>query len=134
MIPPKAKQIAVEIRKWVEKNLPEHCDSNLEGCCSFGSYLLSKVLQKNGFEAYFVEGEYDDEYHCWVELNDVIIDITATQFGDFPQVYVTDSDDKYYINTYGNNAIRTVKKQWYQGGWINRFHKKLPKVLKEIQT
>lgn len=134
MISPEVKQIAAEIRRWIETNLPEHCNPNLEGCCSFGSYLLSKVLQKNGYDAYFVEGEYDDNFHCWVELDNVIIDITATQFGDLPKVYITETDDNYYINTYGIKAVREVKKKWYQGGWLNRFNKKLPRLLKELRA
>jgi hypothetical protein len=132
MIPPEVKQIATEVRRWIEQNLPSDCDDNLCGACSFGSYLLTKVLQKNGYDAYFVEGDYKNSCHCWVELDDVIIDITATQFGNYPKIYITNNDDNYYINTYGTNAVREVKKQWFQGGWIKRFNKKLPYLLREM--
>lgn len=53
------------------------------GACGDASYLLAKYLESNGCGPFeYVQGKRDiDGYtHAWLEINGVIVDITADQF------------------------------------------------------
>ena len=57
-----------------------------KGSCGDASLLLGKYLIENGFEPKYKNGKNgkyegnDVKSHAWLELNDIIIDITARQF------------------------------------------------------
>ena len=61
--------------------------TDLEGACASASYVLWKHLRKQGYDADFIMGSYHGFNHCWVEIEDRILDITATQFGVRKKVY-----------------------------------------------
>ena len=91
-----ANRVRQQVREWIADN--DGCDtSDMWGACSISSYTLSKVLKSKGYNVDFVCGITSIEGHCWVELdNDVIIDVTATQFDKrLPDVYIT-SKKNYY--------------------------------------
>lgn len=58
----------------------------LVGACSVGSAALVRLLRRRGIPAVFVLGSYTHiqvmpgSVHCWVQVGDEIIDVTATQF------------------------------------------------------
>ena len=68
--------------------------------CAVASHHLWRTLQKAGYDCNFIEGEWDyDVCHCWVEIDDHILDVTATQFYNITEkVYLTKiGDTEYYV-------------------------------------
>lgn len=61
--------------------------NHLMGACAIGAACVYNLLKNSGFEPFFIKGLYKWEKHnyydehCWVEVNQYIVDITATQFG-----------------------------------------------------
>lgn len=92
-----------------------------DGCRAYGlCFLLSKELMYHlRLEAYpcrLIQGaflptiikdhpEYAG-YHCWVELYDLIVDITASQF--------TEIEQDILIGTYENYPQYIVPKRFYE--------------------
>lgn len=59
------------------------------GACGNVSEVLARVMRERlGLDALYVSGtdSVDRQSHAWVEVNDVIIDITADQFGQPPVI------------------------------------------------
>lgn len=51
--------------------------------CDYSSYILGAYLStKFDIEPVYTEGDYeeDDNAHCWLSINDIIIDFTLSQF------------------------------------------------------
>jgi hypothetical protein len=80
-------------------NLPEQLPEFPRGCCGPVSWVLGAVLgNKYGHNVVYVLGKRDNvsyghhqkepQSHAWVEINDIIVDITSDQFPDRPSVYV----------------------------------------------
>ncbi|GED72596.1 hypothetical protein BRE01_62980 [Brevibacillus reuszeri] len=60
------------------------------GCCGDTSTLFSKFLQSKGIETHYVWGMWGEYSHAWLELDDILIDLTADQFdGVTEEVMVT---------------------------------------------
>ena len=75
-----ALECAATVRKVAEK----FGNKSLAGICSACSLALAAALQDKGIKAEIVLGYYGSPYarnfHVWVEVDGVIIDVTATQF------------------------------------------------------
>ena len=82
----KLSQILKETRNWAEIEghkigFPE----DLMGMCAIVSKKLFNQLKKNGYKVKIV---YNPR-HCFVILNNRIIDLTATQFGKYyPKIHI----------------------------------------------
>jgi hypothetical protein len=75
---------------------------------------------------------YEDEIlinHCWVEVDGKIVDITATQFGEYPEVYIVSKADMKYC------AIRTIywAKELREQGWPQE-QRPVKKIVDRILT
>ena len=92
-------QVAEKVRDSIAKELGDSFPSGLGGDCAVSSYTLHKKLNRLGFKSKFVQGHYRMMEHCWVEIDNLIIDITATQFGIKEKVYITRTNDKNYQPT-----------------------------------
>lgn len=68
---------------------------NLAGGCLMASYMLCYVLRNHGIKSVLIQGQFKNDYHWWITVDDCVIDITATQFGKFPKVYTTENDTRY---------------------------------------
>lgn len=98
----KLKEIVLETRAWGEK-LPiarDYCP-DLAGLCAIVSKELCERLQQNGYKAKIAY----NGHHCFVILQGRIIDLTATQFGNYPKIYIKKlpdyiSSDKLYGSTW----------------------------------
>ncbi|MGO7542217.1 hypothetical protein ACC680_26955 [Rhizobium ruizarguesonis] len=69
-----------------------------DGACEDASLLLARFLGENGFgEFRHMAGKRGDRSHVWLQQGNVILDITADQFSDFPHgpVYVGTDGDWY---------------------------------------
>ncbi len=93
----------------------EYRRTTLCGMCAIASVALAKSLQVNyNIEANIVIGCQNDNYigrsHCWVEVNDYIIDVTATQF-NLDAIIVASKEilDHYPYNEYNFHKIIPIK-------------------------
>ena len=85
------------------ESLDFHGREDLGCMCATASFALYTELKKNGYDCTFVSGRFKDWCdHCWVEIDEMIVDITATQFsgkydsGRFDKVFVVpNTDDRY---------------------------------------
>lgn len=80
------RPIARTVRQWAERHLTRkkqkdfHRAKDLSCMCAYASTILFVALSKHANIAqhlYFVQGPC----HCYLRFKDIIIDITATQFG-----------------------------------------------------
>jgi hypothetical protein len=92
----------------------------MAGYCGLGAVLLYRVAAIHNIKTDFVLGTFKTPTrkrktsgHCWVEFGDHIIDVTASQFGMKPRVYVSDiGDDRYYFIAKNDNAIVAIENNW----------------------
>jgi hypothetical protein len=57
-------------------------EMNLCGACAIASIVLWRALRAAGFrDTSVVRGWYFGSNHCWVEVEGLLVDVTATQFG-----------------------------------------------------
>ena len=116
------RALAKRFRAWL-LSLPEMRGFGEDLCCAcaISSEALTRFFRREGFDAKFVEGQFEPECwedhtnHCWVEVADKwIVDITATQFDDgFPGAHIVPLDDEDYIAfRRGPYALRHVRKEW----------------------
>ncbi len=110
----------------LRRAFPDTIGADLAGGCAIASSILAAALQRLGLRAKLVVGVYDDRRaagfcatwfrfvgclssHAWVELDGLILDVTATQFRGHPAVYVTDvRDHRYYARHVGQHAKRAL--------------------------
>jgi hypothetical protein len=64
-----------------QTKLPVGLQAFPSGACADASLLLAKYLQEKGEgKAEYVSGNDGNQTHAWLELDSIIIDITADQF------------------------------------------------------
>jgi hypothetical protein len=107
------RRIAARVRRRVLKQVPlvyegepyESCHGGvglhrLSGLCAIASYELVVELHRAGYmNAALVKGYFYGKRngnHCWVWLDDLIIDVTATQFDVPSPVLIARVDDPRY--------------------------------------
>lgn len=73
------KFIRSQVEIWTKDN-PDIDQYDLGGACAIASYTLYRCLIKLGYEPKLIMADSSCGCHCWVELNNYIIDLTATQF------------------------------------------------------
>lgn len=88
--------------------------------CDTSSDILASFLKVNypNNDIKFIEGLYNIDYHCWMEIDGNILDFTIVQFiGDYDvnKPFI----DKMYYNSYVK--IREVEPSFTQFNDINNF-------------
>lgn len=81
------KKIAQQVRRWAVKNRDNYDYSfphDLGGMCAIAASQLWKRLTEAGIEAKLAIRNHGCESHCFVIVDDYIVDVTATQFGMEP--------------------------------------------------
>lgn len=80
-------ELAHKLRKKAEKlvcnkeSLFKYFDSDLGCMCAVAATSLKEIFAMNGFKSYVICGMFRGKYeHCWLEDDNYIYDITATQF------------------------------------------------------
>ena len=68
-------RLAKIVRNQFETEYPSN--STLAGLCGLASFRLMKLANNNGMYPALCGGYYKNYGHCWIEINDKIIDITA---------------------------------------------------------
>lgn len=109
--------VALAVRVATQELATELMDvePNLSGACAVASHALAGMLRQRGFAAEFAHGSYrtetnsDHNCHCWVVVDgNLIIDVTATQFGEQALVCVPRTKaevGKYEIENAGRSAV-----------------------------
>lgn len=114
-------------------------DQNLQGACGVASRVLARCYRRLGVECDFVMGWFKDpepwddetENHCWVEIpsRDLIVDVTATQFGIQSKVYITTPGWPYVPSVKNLKATRRLAR-WDGQSHIN-YHDRLIAIENE---
>lgn len=113
----------------LRRGFPDTIGADLLGGCAIASSILVRALQRLGLRASIVVGVYDDRRavgltptgfrfvgtrgaHAWVEVDGLIVDVTATQFRGPPAVYVTDVRDHRYNAHHIGSEARAALLRW----------------------
>lgn len=91
----------------IRRDHPMAISEELCGGCAIGSYLFHTIAKQSGMASEMVYGKVDGSTHVWCLLDRrTVVDVTMTQFGSFPAVYVVDADDALHDpETYGPAAL-----------------------------
>ena len=120
----KIRSIAKIVRKKCEvfaksrasTNYDFHDKDDLSCMCAVASFVLAEALRKNGFECNVIHGNFSrygcyNSEHCWVEVKNKIIDITATQFkSSIPKVYIVSNKNRQFIDKEIKNDYQSFYK------------------------
>ena len=110
-------EVAQETRIWAENTF--NGTEELDCLCAICSYDIFKKLHKQGIDAWFVMNKGSS--HCYVLVDETIVDVTATQFGNFPKVMVR---NKYQL---GGKGMWSVGRKAITDEKVRQFLKKWPK-------
>ncbi len=79
---------ATAVRRRVEIIAPALiCPPNLRGMCGYGASGVFLALRERGVRtARVVQGSFGGLPHFWAEVDGLLVDVTATQFGEYPPV------------------------------------------------
>jgi len=97
-------------------------DAKDMGCgCALASVALMRLLDAAGIECTLLLGEFKGMTHCWIQVEDTYIDITATQFGDFERVHVEISGSSKHYTTHaaGEGALLDLA-AWAEQAPVNQ--------------
>ncbi|MFG0337706.1 hypothetical protein ACF8FF_07210 [Pseudomonas sp. zjy_13] len=76
--------------------LPPHMQKFPTCCCGVISELLGEYLAAAGVSSTYVVGKNQIASHAWLEVDDLVVDLTADQFEGRPPVFVGLKDDWYF--------------------------------------
>jgi hypothetical protein len=103
-------------------------DESLTCWCAIGSSVLKRILkEKHNLNPKFVRGACLNGNHCWIELEEYAIDITASQF--FNQKVKIFKTKKYNKDEY--DPIEVLENE-YKLDWGDQAPK--PKHLKAVKA
>ena len=101
------RTLATRFRMAVRATHPEEVDPEVrfivasfpKGVCGAICFLLGHYLRENGFpQAEYVNGirPSDGESHAWIEIGDIIVDITGSQFPEIPDDVIVTLDPVWH--------------------------------------
>ena len=113
---------------------------DLTGLCAIASYILKSSLRKEKIKSRVICGVFDEssnfefweneeeDNHCWLEVDNEIVDITASQFG-LEDIHITVAKDSRYKKNLEIKRIKLLKDR----GWPDY---QLPRkdIVKKILT
>jgi hypothetical protein len=119
MIDKKIINLAKQTRSWAlniaeqsDRNDPKGWDLNLTNMCVMCSAYLAYNLYKNGYSDVEI---VDSGIHTFVMLENIVIDVTATQFGAFDDILVIryeDIKDKSIMWSENDSIPKTRTQPW----------------------
>ncbi len=101
----KVKEIALKIREATQrfatpaKQRMVFGDAEYLSCfCAIASHALLTAYKLHGIEAKMVIGDFKYDNHCWVEIGNMIVDITVSQFHGYGEekVFITNTKNRSY--------------------------------------
>lgn len=149
-----ARAVRARVSAYVSgKNNWDIVPSTMQGACGIASYILASVLFNRGVQCELVVGEfyftsqhpYDEEAysrpicgHCWVEIGQTRLDITASQFNvewqaDYPEVLVGDASDRALRERHRGLAAVKCLTDWQTQSPLHKEHwEELGKIITEF--
>jgi hypothetical protein len=124
---PAVALLAMQVRqRLVDELVPRGFDATLRRACAVASYTLAQVITQRVTPVTFVRGFFDMNRtqwapHCWIEVDQHVVDITATQFGsEYAAVRILKLDDtcrpraprRYIPEDGGVSALAEVNRRW----------------------
>lgn len=113
-----ASKVRKAVKKWVYLN-PAISHKRLAGACGIASYTLYRALKRKGYSPILACWVSKFGGHAWVELGNIVIDVTATQFGRYPAVHIVGRNQYDVIEkregeiVYNRKAVRCIS-TWHQ--------------------
>ena len=98
------------------------CPDTLEGYCGRASAQLYLALRREGLRS---AEFWDGDCHSFVTYRGKIIDITATQFGSYPDVHVCDFDDTVSTRNGDSCYCCPTRNKGVNGHWAYTHEDKL---------
>jgi hypothetical protein len=107
-----ARLVRLEAER-LARDLNGDTDNCLAGYCGDTSKILLELLGK---DATFESGCFSNDGHAWLRLkNGMVLDLTASQFGPYPKVYLC-KGRKYQVQQRGRTAVLDLY-QWGDKYW-----------------
>ncbi len=109
------RELAVKFRKAILKcdrmELPLSLADFPTGSCADASLLVGSYFKDNGINGFvLIKGKRGEgsslETHYWIEKNEVLVDITAIQFGDTKEEVVIDKTDSGWYGTFKKEILQ----------------------------
>lgn len=108
--------IAHDTRRWaksLQREYPHAFGSDLSCMCGIANFELFKRLKRRRFRVFM----RSNSIHCFLEWGKYVLDITATQFGDYPAVAIVDpkarrGEEFWYKRSRRLGNLRKAK-QWF---------------------
>lgn len=91
----KALEIFAESHDSVHEDY--HKSNDLQSMCAVGSVFLSKLFEKHGHDVQIYELSFRCGGHCFIRVNELAVDLTATQFKNVKRKVVI-KDFRHYIS------------------------------------
>lgn len=113
-------KLALKARGHIIRFMPEW-DYDLGGACGVASYHLMRLANKVKVYPDFVAGTFsmdgESQGHCWIEYQNHIVDLTATQFSiDYDAIHIVPTNDMHYLFDFKTNitlnAYNNALKSW----------------------
>lgn len=84
------KEIAKKARGSAQEfaEMWDFCPETLKYACAHAARILFEMLENEGYSPKFGIYLGDNEGHVFIEVDDFILDITATQYGNYSEVVV----------------------------------------------
>ena len=117
--------IAASCRTWAEEfaNEAELFSSDLNGLCGIASAKVFLELKAKGYKPVIHLHAGDDCAHCFVVVEDYIVDVTATQFWGHKDVKVVVLHEKeavefeYYTTSKTFTTVKALRKHQESTQW-----------------
>lgn len=95
---------------------PSFSPRDLGGYCGIGSHVLARCLRYAGVRTQIRHGERKEGGgHVWlvIEGTEIAVDITATQFGPYPPVFIfNQGDEPGWVTRSQGLYVRGFLKRW----------------------
>jgi hypothetical protein len=142
------KQLRTDIIKWgtqihdallaardtLPRTYTRYVAKDLGGGCAIASYFLKKRIKtKYKKEVKLVHGTYNSLPHCWLLIDNIIVDITKIQFHKKAnKVSFCKPHPRYKILNTDRYALKEVKQWAYQSPLLYKIRWKGNSALLEI--
>jgi hypothetical protein len=119
------RSISLQVRQWCEDRdqLEKHPTNNLGGWCAICSAHLWRELQRKGIQAVIGITQKQWYSHCYVVVDDHVIDVTASQFKQFRDVSIVILHEReaaiyeFYNTTQTFSDARALRKWQKKNRW-----------------
>jgi len=140
---PRLKKMAGIVRDEIAEHFSGNVDDDLSTYCAISSYVLMKIGYSFGYKFRLAEGvafelgwhpTEEDINHCWLEIGDDIVDITATQFGRKEKVYIVRGTNESYKKFKSDeDALKSLRKWPSEQSPVRQSGEKKGKDTKEVE-